>query len=271
MSYFTNKQIFYVNSRNRINSNDSDTSFSYQLNIDSDAEFDRVVILSASIPKSYYLIQSGQNTFKLKEGSSEVTIYMTPGNYTRQSLSRTVKSLLNTNSPNNYVYDVAFNNINTTPDDGKYYFTVSNNSGVQPSFIFESYIAEQLGFQKYNTYNFSSNSLVSIGVCNLIRETTLYLRSNICQNKEGDNVLQEIYANGETSYSYINFYNPNPIEYSKTMIEHKSNIYYFLLTDEDGQNINTNGININFTIMVYKKNNIYDLIKGAIKYFTLET
>jgi len=49
----------------------------------------------------------------------------------------------------------------------------------------------------------------------------------------------------------------------------KSNVYHFYLTDEIGNIIHTNGININFTIMVYKSNDIDSMIKGAIKYLTL--
>src|SRR5690606_5184665 len=95
------------------------------------------------------------------------------------------------------------------------------------------------------------------------------LHSNICQNSEGDNVLQEIYGNGNLSFSYINFTNPCPMEYSKDITNGKSNVFHFSLTDENGSIVETNGININFTIMIYKLNNIDNLIKQAIKYFTL--
>ena len=53
-SYFTKSFIYYVNSRNRINTTDSDSNFSFYFQNLQDNEFDRVVVLSASIPKSFY-------------------------------------------------------------------------------------------------------------------------------------------------------------------------------------------------------------------------
>ena len=262
-SYFVgNKFIYYVNSYNRINGTDS--SFSYQFqNLNSD-EFDRVVLLSASIPKSFYLIQNLANTFTLKENSTSVTITVPQGNYNRNSLMTVVKNLLNANSPNLWVYSISYPNINTTGDNGFYYFTVTGNSS-QPSFIFTTSLYEQLGFNANTTYQFSSNSLVSVNVCNLSVETTLFIHSDMSQNYNGDNTLQEIYSNGEPSYSYINFINVCPHEYSKPLNNDKTNVFYFTLTDEYGNIVNTNGININFTVMVYKTNPFDEMVKQYIQ------
>jgi hypothetical protein len=57
---------------------------------------------------------------------------------------------------------------------------------------------------------------------------------------------------------------------TRSMVKSPSNIYNFYLTDEDQTPIILNGLNINFTIMCYKKNNIFQLIKGYIKYRTLK-
>ena len=205
----------------------------------------------------------------MKEGTSSVTITFTKGNYTRNSLAINLKNLLNAASPNGYVYAVSFNNIISNYDQGKYLITVTGNGITQPQFIFGLGMAEQLGFNVNTTYTFSSSSLTSPNVCNLSTETTLFINSDICQNTEGNNVLQEIYSNGEPTFAYINFLNPNPHEYSKNLSAKGSNVFYFMLTDEFGTVIDTNGININFTLMVYKRNNIDDLIRGAIKYFDL--
>ena len=267
-SYFTKSFIYYVNSRNRINENDSDSNFSFYFQNLQDNEFDRVVLLSASIPKSFYLIQNGSNSFILQENTTQVTISIPQGNYNRNSLLSTVKSLLNSNSPNSWTYNITYPNINQTYDDGKYYFTVTNNTS-QPSLIFTNSVYEQLGFNKNSTNTFISNSLVSTNVCNLSTETTLFIHSDISQNENSDNVLQEIYSNGEGSYSYINFINVCPHEYSKPLNNNNSSVFNFYLTDENGLIINTNGININFTIMIYKSNNIDNMIKGFIKMLTL--
>jgi len=269
-SYFDQKKYYkyYVNSANRINQSDTDTNFSYKFVHLQDEDFDRVVLLSASIPKSYYLVPTGQNTMTLQEGVSLVVIPFPVGNYNRNSLAITMKNLLNANSPNGWTYNITFANINQTVDDGKYYFTVTGNSS-QPSFLFGNYMAEQLGFNHNSVNIFNTNQLVSTNVCNLSTETTLYLHSTICTNGTDDNVLQEIYSNGESSYSYINYQNIIPHEYSKPLSNNQSDTFSFYLTDEFGNVMDTNGININFTIMVYKTNVVDRIIAGFLKMKTL--
>ena len=269
-TYFTGKKfIYYVNSAKRLNASDSNSNFSYKFLNLQDGEFDSVVVLSASIPKSFYLFQNGQNTFQLEENTTTVTITIPQGNYNRNSLATTVKNLLNTNSPNGWTYNITYPNINTTVDEGYYYFTVTGNSS-QPSLIFGSYCYEQLGFNINSTNTFVGGSLNSVNVCNLSVETTLFIHSNVSQNYNSDNTLQEIYSNGEPSFSYLNFINPCPHEYSKPFENNSSQIFNFTLTDEYGNIINTNGVNINFTIMFYKKNVLDDMLKGYIKMKVLE-
>jgi len=50
---------------------------------------------------------------------------------------------------------------------------------------------------------------------------------------------------------------------SKKLRTHKSSTFNFVLTDENENVIDTKGININFTIMIFKSN-----VKGFIKYLT---
>lgn len=267
MKYYTAKQIFYINSSNRITGTHS--SFSYYLNIDRNEDYDRVVVLAASIPKSYYLVDANHNHFTLKEGTDTILITFPTGNYSRGSLALKLQTLLNTNSPNTFTYLVTYPSVNSTNDDGKYVITVSGNGATQPEFIFTDEMYEQLGFNINSTNQFSGNTLISPNVINLTNETTLFIRLDICQNNEGNNILQEIYASGEATYSMINFENKAPMEYGKPIISKGSNVYSFHLTDEYGTLLDTNGININLTIMIYKNNDIDNLIRGAIKYFTL--
>ena len=266
--YFTTKQIFYVNSSLRLTGNDS--SFSYYFKIDPNADFNRVVMLQCSIPKSFYLVPQGYNQFTLQEGTSSVTINFPIGNYTRASLANTLNTILSSNSPNGYTYKVTYPNTGTSVDLGLYTFTVSGNGSTQPSFIFTTSMYQQLGFATNTTNTFSANTLTSTNVANLSTETTLFIHSDMCQNSEGDDVLQEIYSSGDASFSFINFQNLTPKEYGKVLSTNTSNVFKFWLTDEYGVTLNLNGVNMNFTIMIYKSNNIDNLLKGAIKYFTLK-
>lgn len=263
MQYYLHKQIFYINSRNRTSGTDSD--FWYSLDINPIYEYDRITVLDCSIPKSYYLVQSPRNTFIVKEGINTFIISMPPGNYNRTSFKNILETQLN--STCDFTYSISYENIAVTQDTGKYTFTVSNNTS-QPSFIFESYLYEQFGFDENSTNTFSGNSLTSTNVINMNLEGTLFLRSNICQNR-GENILQNLATTSQNSFAYINFINYNPSEFSKEYTRGNNNTYQFILTNEDGQIIDLNGQNIVFTLMLYKQNNIDLIIKDYIKYKTL--
>ena len=259
--YYTNAKLFYVNSKNKINSTDTDSDFSYKFDISPTDKFNRVVLLDISIPKSYYIID-GQSVI-LDENGQQVNITLTPGNYNRQSFSKSLQYALSNNSPNNWTYNITYKNLNNVDgDDGKLIYSVSGNTS-QPKFIFNgsNSLCEKMGFEKNNEYSFISDSLTSVYCINLSGENTLFLKSDICQND--NNILQNIITTSENSYGYINFNNPMPREYSKIFVPFKK-VYHFRLCDENDNIINLNGQNMIFTIMMYNENNIYDLVKNFI-------
>lgn len=264
MSY-DHKTIFNINSHNRESGTNS--NFTYKLKINHDLIYDKVVLLDCSIPKSYYIIQNGLNTFTLQEDTDLAVITVTPGNYNRNSLRSMLIQLLNSESPNGWIYDITNNNINTAVDDGKFAYTVSGNSS-QPIFIFTNFLYEQMGFNSNSTNVFVGNSLSSTNIINLNPESTLFLRSDICNNQQ-DNILQNIITVHNSTFSYIIFQNPNVEEYAKNFSQNKYNVYRFILTDEDGNEIHLNGLNIVFTIMLYKSNSVFNLIKRYLKFKSL--
>src|SRR2546423_12123643 len=124
---------FYVNSRNRISGTDSD--FSYYFDMPKDSKYNKVCLLQASIPKSYYMVQAGEH-FTLQEGKLTAQITVTPANYSRKSFAAVLQSSLTTNSPNGWSYVITYTNTSTIGGTGKYTYTVSGNSGTQPALSF---------------------------------------------------------------------------------------------------------------------------------------
>jgi hypothetical protein len=266
MSYFTHSQIFHINSRNRDLGTDSDFTITLS-DIDTNVKYDYVALLDCSIPRSYYMIQANYNTFILNEGGSDLIISVNPGNYTRTSLKSIIETLLNASGT--FTYSISYRNISSTYDDGKFVFTVSGNSGVQPLFTFGDGFFEILGFSKNTTYNFVANTLTSPNVINLNHESTLFLKSNICQNTD-NNILDNIITPADISFSYIIYNNSNPSEYSKKFNGNGSNNFRFQLTDEDNRPIDLNGLNFLFTIMIYKKDRTNQFITNYIKMLELK-
>lgn len=263
------KKEFYIDSNNRVSGTSSD--FSYVLNILPDEDFTHAVVLQCLIPKSYYLIQDGLNTFQLQEGASIVTLTVPVGNYSRRSFETVVQNLLNSNSPNGWTYNINYPNTAITADTGKFTYSVSGNTS-QPSLIFgSSVICEQFGFPANSTQTFTAGTLVSTNVIKMQREDAIYIHSDLVQNKEGDNVLQAVFSSTDSpAYSNITYRAINIEANSKKMITSSANVYRFFLTNEAGVPLDLNGLNIVINLMVYKKNDVSSIIKAAIKYSLLK-
>jgi hypothetical protein len=261
MSLIESSRIFYVNGAYR--ETGTSANFTYSFNIPDNEKYDRCVVLQASIPLSYYLIQNGYNTFTLNEGVQSVTITIPQGNYSISSFMSVLASLLNTASPNGFIYAMSTPNQYTSASTGRYTFTVSNNSGIQPAFIFTSYMTEVFGFNLNSTNNFISNTLVT-NVLNFIPENGLYLHSDMVI---GDSdILQEIYSNNTVPFSIITYSCANIESYSKPLATTDTNSFRFTLTNELDQIMELNNQNMLLTVMLYKKNNVDSIFKRFIEY-----
>ena len=100
----SNRQIFYINSYSRTSGTNS--NFTYKLNIDTTKDYNKVVLLQASIPKTMYMISSTTNTFILQENGSNIIITVPPGNYNKSSFQVVVSNLLTAQSTHGWTYAI---------------------------------------------------------------------------------------------------------------------------------------------------------------------
>lgn len=263
MNLIEHSKLFIVNSTDRASGTNSD--FRYNLNILSTDRFDRCVVLRGCFPKSYYTIGANES-FILDENGPQATIPIPRGSYNFISFKTILISALNTASPNGWTYNVTYPNTATQPDTGKFTYTVTGNGGVQPRFIFNGTLFEQMGFDDGSTDTFAGDTLESINVITMQKEVSLLLNSDIVANTTGDSLLQDIYsAAGNSNYSYI-VHNMFDLEAESRPMNPNalSTIYRFNLTDEDGNAIDTNGINMVFTLLCYRTSRTRALINQTI-------
>lgn len=261
MSKIDDKQTIYINSRNRQSGTDGD--FYYNIGLKPGNEFNRVTLLGAGIPKSYYSVITGRNYFDLTEASGTARITVPIGNYTRQSLASAIQVLLRSESPGGYTYTITYPNTATSSDTGKYTFTVSDNSGDQPSFVFDAttFIDELMGFGSIgiaSTHTFSSNTLTSLNVINLQPFSCIQIHCDLVDNGPqvgSADILQHVFANiGSASFSNISYTCQEPESFSHKISNNTTNLSRFYLTDEDNIPIDLNGVNMQLIVMFWKKN-----------------
>jgi len=251
MSYISASQILCINSNNR----DSGSSSNFTASFDIRGDYDYCVCKSASIPKTYYLVQNTYNTFQLSEDGIVVTITIPMGNYTKTDFSEAVKLALNTASPHGYIYSLVYEQLT-----GKFKYSVSGNALIQPIFIIQENLYDQLGFN-YNTSNqFVANKITSTNVIVMQLEQTIQIRTNMVGNSLGENIIQTIYSSGQ-DYTNLN-YQVNDIQAnSRKFIGSSNNKFTFYLTNENGEEIDLQGVNFYFEILLWKKENVNDVIK----------
>ena len=263
-----NKQVFYINSRNRTAGSDADFTYKIDMKGFSKAPT-HAVVLQCNIPKSFYIVQDGQNTFTLSEegGANTATVTIPVGNYSRLSFRTTLSTLLNTSSPNGYAYTVTVPTSASAADTGKFTFTCVGHT-LESGFTFGSSdnIFELMGFDSGTSNAFVGGTLVSSNVIKLSKEDTIYIHSDIVSGLSND-ILQEVYSVDANDFSNIVFQNFAPDLYEKQITTSTaSNTFRFYITNEDGGSIDLNGINWTLTLCVYTKDNTNSIFKDYMRY-----
>jgi len=269
-------RFFYITSGNQLTS--TSNTFTAELQIPTDIDFDRIVLTSINIPVSFYVIQAGFNTFTLTENGTPVTITIPEGNYNVISFQSILTTLLNTNSPNGYTYTMSFPNNYTQTQTGKFTYSVNTINTVSFTCADIPGVNEQLGFNRNSTNYFVasglSSSLVSSNVVKFIPEDSLLIHSNLVGNTDWSDILETIFFANSVVFGNISWTNPSPLMTSKPF-NNRVRLATFSITDEFNLPIFLNGLNISMTIMVYKQSelnrNITDYIQlKTIKFKQLE-
>lgn len=252
MSIATSRKVVYINSKKKTDGSHSD--FSYEFKKTDLEEADHVCVLSAYVPKSFYMVQSGLNDFTLTEDGVDATVYLDVGNYTRTSLMRSLTALLTEASPNSFTYSVTVPTINQA-DTGKFIYTVAGNGSIQPAISFPSVhnLNELMGFDDLSTNTFTDGVLQSSNVVFVQKEEHLILNSDICR----EHVLLELYSPNDATYSTIVWECHDTEAHSKRLTTNTSTTFRFWLTSNtDGSLIDLNGLPISITLLLYKRNTI---------------
>jgi hypothetical protein len=265
------QHMVYVNSAERTSG--TTDNFTYNVNLPPDKNFNKVVVLDALIPKSYWLVQSGYNTFQLTENGTTVTVTIPVGNYNLTSWRYIIANVLNNASPNGWVYSVSYPNTNTSPDTGLLTYTVTGNGGLQPIFTFlpSNSLYENFGFD-VGQYTFSGDSLTSINIIKLQVEDKIFINSDLVQGSPNNfGVLQEINVAPSPAYSSIAYQSTAPEFYAKDVAKSKSSTYSFSLTDVHNFPIHLNGLPFSFTLLFYQEEDLPEKVKSFMKLMYLKS
>ena len=255
MSLFIKKFFFIVDSADRISG--SSNNFSINIPMPTDNNYNRILVNSAIIPKSFYLIRDGYNTFTLKEGINLWTISIPIGNYTLSEFTTSIQALLDDHTFIAFTYIIIF-----SKRLGKFVFTVSNNSSVQPSFIFTTNVFETLGFDKNSSNLFVADTITSSNIINLNPNEIIYICSDLVNNSQNQ-ILEAIPMCNIPDYSY-QYYQNTSTHTIKELTNNRNQTFTFQIKDSFHRLLDLNGKNIVFTLCIHKEDNTNELIKESL-------
>lgn len=258
-----NQQKIIVDSSQRASG--SNSNFEIILPLDTTKEYDSICLLQASIPKSYYLIPDGYNTFTLQEGAQTATVTITPGNYNISSFMTVLSASMISASPLGATYAISYPNVNSAADTGK--ITITTNNAVATSIIFgDSYgLNIQMGFERNSTNTFTAQSLTSANVVNLQPNKVLYICCDAIADKS-NNVIQEIFNTYTPTMSAITFQTTDIAAWTKDYTAKNTNKFNFYVLNEYNQIIDFNGLSWVCTLLFYKRSRIMKKMETYIKY-----
>ena len=226
---------FLLNSRNR--EEGTNTSFSFKLELKLGNDYNLVALTSATIPKTWNTINITNNTFVLDENGPTANIVIPTGNYNVCNFPKILSDLLNTASPNSWKYTVSYPDPFIQADTGKFTYNVSENSSVQPSFIFTSTgLDEIMGFEDNSTNLFVGDTLDSQLTINMQHTRFVTIKSSISNNfgnTDSDSAIlaripvEDIPDMGIVHYTLINVQ-----DQAKAISNNRSNLYTFSLHDD---------------------------------------
>ena len=253
MSILSNR-LYYVSSEDRLSGTTS--NFTYSLDIPENSRFDSCCVLALTVPRSYYLVRAGQNSVTLMVDGVPHVIQVTPGNYNVLNFITTFTALLNAASSN--VFQMTFNSIT-----GKYSYSYTGSAAVVGFVLLDpSRLGHQMGFNEVSVNWFTSKALTSANVVDFISTSTLFLHSDCVD--DSTSILQEVYSDNSVPFSNLVYNCAFPGMYSKSLRSSTASVFNFSLTDEHELEVNLNGHDILFTLLLYRKENLSGLLKAVL-------
>jgi hypothetical protein len=242
---------FIIDSEFRESNSLSQYNFNYRIETSQHREFTHFSLIGAFIPKTYYVVQQPYSLFILQELGVDYTANIPEGDYNISELEDALELLLA--GLGAWTYTVNHNNLTN-----KFEFGVSGNGLDQPSFVFiHDNVNDLLGFSDADqVQTFVANKLVSTRQLNLNHTKYITIRSNLVDNEgnefEGQgNILARIPSSNLPYGGVIEYQLPNFESGVRKIKNNKTNTYNFLLQDDHDRELNLNGFDWSFTIIMF--------------------
>lgn len=241
-------------------SREARTSGYFRMQMKVPRQHNRIGLVSAQIPKSFYLVESGMNSFYLG-----ATMYTVPvGNYDVGTFVSAINTLI---APSSIAYSRTTSKMTITT--------------AQTSITFGSRLGRLFGFD-IGTYAISS-SLESPHCVSFMRTSFIWFLCSLVHDFSFEqhtfsNLLEACFLNDIGSQQVLNFYNPSLESTGKllnTYVPESQQLSQFVqidvdfyLLDDDSRQLDFHGIDTDFQIKTWFDPPLYQLVKHVGSVYT---
>lgn len=259
---FSSIQQYNINSDvDSLNAADTTSNFNVKLDIDWYGGIDRISVGDLAVPKSYYIVNSTNNTFEINEGGLPETITIPIGNYTTvASLCTAINNAIAiTTATATYTFSAVPNPVGT-PNVGKIQVSVTANPVANTFLVFNNTFYEIIGAYGPNEGN-AGRTPLNAGIAvtilpyvyNLNAYNNMYLLCDMVSGNNSQstsNILCAIYPHETALFNY-NASEFDILSKSK-QIAKKSNTMNFKIVDQFKNPVDFNGIAVSFSLYLFK-------------------
>lgn len=233
-----------INSSKRLSGTASDFVVELEL-MAGGAEYDRVCLSRAMVPKSWYSIPQGCDSLVVSEDGVQRTVTVPHGNYGISTFAAALQYWLNYGAPTGVLYAITLSEQNEGHGErGQFIFQVTGTADLAATqFIFgENSLWRPCGFGTAS-YNFDEfGGLNSDYIVVLQSHQVIYVVSDLCRESGG--VLAVIPTFNTADMSYIEHTAGDPVHSSRglTIGRRGRHTAHFAICDEDKKPIDLHAV-----------------------------
>lgn len=234
---------YFVSTLDKEASSTSNSNFNYNLELPRNIQYNYISVVSAKVSKSYYTIDSTNNTFILSDENGSHSVVVPVGFYTASTLGSALTTLFNAFSA--LQYDV--NYVSLT---GRYQITSTAGHTAVYSIV-STYALPYLGVNA-NSSVLSDGSYVwnSTNIISIQKTSSIHIRSNIVDERE-QTLLTLYNINSFANLSDITYENDDVIGKRKKIKNLGNNVFSFTIEDDYDRILDLNGGNIALSIVLW--------------------
>lgn len=232
----------------------------------------RIALVAAQIPKSYYLVKSGHNTIECNGKTYTLPV----GNYTYRTFATELPLLVAAEDGKTTLGSVLTVVTTNTTRDGKIGLTATGPMTIQwsaalgPLFGYATTATMPVTLSTSTTYGPNVVNFAAISQCWVLSSAV----AAVSAGEQFSGVLSHFFVNESPDLSYVQYQNPAPRDTGKQLampstqreiMQMVGPTFAFRLCGDDGSALELNGLSPELVLVTWREDDLFGLVQNAVR------